>query len=50
MKRIMRPVLNRLSKQPKLLAAVGGPDCFIIIGDDHSTVPVRHDNSGRSHT
>ena len=34
-------------KTAELLAAVGGPDCFIIIGDDHSTVPLRHDNSGR---
>ncbi len=31
----------------KLLAAVGGQDPFIIIGDDHSTVPSRHDVSGR---
>ncbi|MEM7335078.1 MAG: TIM barrel protein [Chloroflexota bacterium] len=31
----------------ELLAAVGGQDCYIIIGDDHSTVPVRHDNAGR---
>ncbi len=31
----------------ELLAAVGGQDCYIIIGDDHSTVPLRHDHSGR---
>jgi inosose dehydratase len=31
----------------ELLAAVGGPDCLIVIGDDHSTVPLRHDLSGR---
>ncbi|MGB0383458.1 MAG: TIM barrel protein [Ardenticatenaceae bacterium] len=31
----------------KLLAEVGGPDCLIVIGDDHSTVPFRHDNTGR---
>ncbi len=31
----------------KLLAAVGGSDCLIVIGDDHSTVPARHDNAGR---
>ena len=31
----------------KLLAEVGGPDCLIVIGDDHSTVPARHDNTGR---
>lgn len=30
-----------------LLAEVGGEDCLIVIGDDHSTVPLRHDNSGR---
>jgi inosose dehydratase len=30
-----------------LLAEVGGPDCIIVIGDDHSTVPVRHDYAGR---
>lgn len=31
----------------RLLAEVGGPDNLIVIGDDHSTVPLRHDNSGR---
>ena len=31
----------------KLLAAVGGLDTIIVIGDDHSTVPARHDNAGR---
>lgn len=31
----------------ELLAAVGGPDSFIIIGDDHSTIPLRHDKAGR---
>lgn len=31
----------------RLLAEVGGSDCLIVIGDDHSTVPVRHDNAGR---
>lgn len=30
-----------------LLAEVGGPDNIIVIGDDHSTVPVRHDKAGR---
>ena len=30
-----------------LLRDVGGPDSLIVIGDDHSTVPDRHDNSGR---
>lgn len=34
-------------KTAELLAAVGGKDAFIIIGDDHSTVPARHDVSGR---
>lgn len=34
-------------KTAALLAAVGGEDCLLIIGDDHSTVPLRHDNSGR---
>ena len=31
----------------KLLAAVGGPENIIVIGDDHSTVSERHDKSGR---
>jgi inosose dehydratase len=31
----------------RLLAEVGGADCMIVIGDDHSTVPERHDNTGR---
>ncbi len=31
----------------RLLAEVGGPDCLVVIGDDHSTVPVRHDRTGR---
>lgn len=31
----------------RLLREVGGPDCLIVIGDDHSTVPVRHDRAGR---
>lgn len=31
----------------RLLAEVGGSDCLIIIGDDHSSVPRRHDKSGR---
>jgi inosose dehydratase len=30
-----------------LLREVGGPECLIVIGDDHSTVPERHDNAGR---
>lgn len=30
-----------------LLAEVGGPENFIVIGDDHSTIAQRHDNSGR---
>lgn len=30
-----------------LLAEVAGPDALIVIGDDHSTVPIRHDNTGR---
>lgn len=34
-------------KTAKLMAQVGGSDCFVIIGDDHSTVPVRSNNSGR---
>ena len=32
----------------RLLAKVGGADCILIIGDDHSTVPTRHDNTGRT--
>jgi inosose dehydratase len=31
----------------KLLAAVGGPGAFVIVGDDHSTVPSRTRNAGR---
>ena len=31
----------------RLLAEVGGPECLIVIGDDHSTVPLRHDKTGR---
>ncbi len=34
-------------KTAELLLAVGGEKCFIVIGDDHSTVPERHDNAGR---
>ena len=34
-------------KTAELLAAVGGEDNFIVIGDDHSTIPLRHDKSGR---
>lgn len=30
-----------------LLAEVGGSNCLIVIGDDHSTVPARHDHAGR---
>ena len=31
----------------KLMAAVGGPNCIVVVGDDHSTVAERHDNAGR---
>ena len=31
----------------RLLAEVGGADTILVIGPDHSTVPLRHDNSGR---
>lgn len=31
----------------KLLAEVGGPGAIVVIGDDHSTVPLRHDKAGR---
>jgi inosose dehydratase len=31
----------------ELLVAVAGPQAIIVIGDDHSTVPARHDNTGR---
>lgn len=31
----------------RILAAVGGEDNILVIGDDHSTVPERHDNTGR---
>ncbi|MFT5195211.1 MAG: inosose dehydratase [Cellvibrionaceae bacterium] len=39
--------IDQAIKTAELLAAVGGKDAFIIIGDDHSTIPLRHDNSGR---
>lgn len=31
----------------RLLAEVGGPNSIIVIGDDHSTVHLRHDQTGR---
>ena len=31
----------------RILAEVGGPDNILVIGPDHSTVPLRHDKSGR---
>ncbi|MDJ0757531.1 MAG: TIM barrel protein [Ardenticatenaceae bacterium] len=34
-------------KTARLLKAVGGSDNLIVIGDDHSTVPLRHDRTGR---
>ncbi len=34
-------------KTAALMAEVGGPGCFVIIGDDHSTVPDRSNFSGR---
>lgn len=34
-------------KTARLLAAVGGPESLIVIGDDHSTVPLRHEKAGR---
>ena len=34
-------------KVAKLLAAVGGADSVLVIGDDHSTVPERFENTGR---
>lgn len=34
-------------KTARLLKAVGGSDNLIVIGDDHSTVPLRHDHTGR---
>ncbi len=34
-------------KTARLMAEVGGQDCFVIIGDDHSTVPTRSNLSGR---
>ena len=39
--------VERAVKVARLLAEVGGPDCTINIGDDHSTVAVRHNNTGR---
>ena len=34
-------------KTARLMAEVGGDQCFVIIGDDHSTVPDRTNHSGR---
>ncbi len=31
----------------RLLAEVAGPEAIIVLGDDHSTVPARHDKAGR---
>ncbi len=39
--------LETAVRTARLLAEVGGPDNIIVIGDDHSTVPVRHDKAGR---
>lgn len=39
--------LERALKVARLLAEVGGEHCVINIGDDHSTVPSRLDNTGR---
>ena len=39
--------LEAAVRTARLLAEVGGPDCIIVIGDDHSTVPLRHDKTGR---
>lgn len=42
--------VERAVKVAKLLAEVGGPNCTINIGDDHSTVHERHYNTGRIKT
>lgn len=39
--------IEQAVKTAELLLAVGGEDCLIVIGDDHSTVPLRHDKAGR---
>ncbi len=39
--------IDQAIKTARLLAAVGGEDNLIVIGDDHSTIPLRHDKSGR---
>ncbi|MFK7804854.1 MAG: TIM barrel protein [Anaerolineae bacterium] len=39
--------IDQAVKTAKLLAAVGGDRAMVIIGDDHSTLPHRHDKSGR---
>ncbi len=38
---------TRAVQTAKLLAEVGGPDTLIVLGDDHSTVPMRTMNAGR---
>ncbi|HFQ93654.1 MAG TPA: xylose isomerase [Anaerolineae bacterium] len=35
------------ARAARLLAEVGGPDCLIVLGDDHSTHPARHARAGR---
>lgn len=42
-----RAGIERALKVANLLAEVGGPDCTVNIGDDHSTVPLRSANAGR---
>jgi inosose dehydratase len=39
--------IEQAVKTAELLLAVGGEDSIIVIGDDHSTVPLRHDKAGR---
>ena len=39
--------IDQAVKTAKLLKAVGGDRAMVIIGDDHSTLPSRHDKSGR---
>ena len=39
--------IARAVKTARLLAEVGGSDNILVIGPDHSTVPLRHDKSGR---
>lgn len=39
--------IERAVRVARLLAEVGGPDCTVNVGDDHSSAPLRDQNTGR---